>query len=743
MRPNLSLINTMHPRMPTARTLRSRPSVCNALLGSRRKQEMIPLPLDFYRLLYVSPVFGTTESVFRAYDRRMKDAAQNVDEYSKKALDARQAVLQGAVNTLTNQSLRRDYDERMRVGDISESIPSEYVPGVLILLQEIGEYSTVIVTGESWLATNRRSSLTKDVARATAMAHLKIAVQVQKQSAQQATGMLEVARDLLKRYNAAPDLRIQITEAIAELEPPLARELLALPLEAEDQRGHGLALVKNILHSLGPTYSECLNGSITAAEAIELYTRCGQSFALTSPQMCNVALAYIADAVNIKCPGQLLKAVAILEAAADAPLPEGLPEIQLQRRAAEERSRRATATAVCKLLLGDSQGAESALGLNAYQPKCDRQIAIFVKSNSPDRSDMLPGMCILAQRWIEDVAIASYRQRAYHGAFNLESWFEDPAVTRQLSLLAEGKFTNGGFVNLVKGVVSWPAFVFRNVFAPLSGPITVDEPEVQLLVHSEKEEVLPAVSEGAHSLLVQQQKLENIVANATSSEEECDEDGDMLTAMLRHKITEISEALPSEVEDLPVVTHSNKRPMVPLTALVTAVMVGTSLAVALHIKPFGTLNERISVPSLPEGIKNILAVQTPVQKVLPTSQQAVALLKKWQRAKAAAMGPSHDIGNLNSVLTGRVLDQWIDRAKGVEAKGWSYSHALESAHITDISASGRKGYITALLTEKVTLNRGEADQGQPHSATNTYKVIYEVVQNEMKEFLICAAEIKL
>lgn len=49
------------------------------------------------------------------------------------------------------------------------------------------------------------------------------------------------------------------------------------------------------------------------------------------------------------------------------------------------------------------------------------------QANSPDRDDLLPGLCVLAQRWVADVALGSFR--GTQGAtFSLEGWFEDDGV---------------------------------------------------------------------------------------------------------------------------------------------------------------------------------------------------------------------------------------------------------------------------------------------------------------------------
>lgn len=50
--------------------------------------------------------------------------------------------------------------------------------------------------------------------------------------------------------------------------------------------------------------------------------------------------------------------------------------------------------------------------------------------------------------------------------------------------------------------------------------------------------------------------------------------------------------------------------------------------------------------------------------------EAAAVIGRWQEAKAAALGPKHDIKGLSSILRGQVLDQWRERAQQIQKKGW-------------------------------------------------------------------------
>lgn len=52
--------------------------------------------------------------------------------YSESTLQARGSILQGALETLLDPVARKDYDERLMLGDVVEEVPPEYVPGACL-----------------------------------------------------------------------------------------------------------------------------------------------------------------------------------------------------------------------------------------------------------------------------------------------------------------------------------------------------------------------------------------------------------------------------------------------------------------------------------------------------------------------------------------------------------------------------------------------------------------------------------
>jgi hypothetical protein len=113
---------------------------------------------------------------------------------------------------------------------------------VLALLLEAGDAQTVVAAGEEWLSVHRRDRRAHDVALSTALAHQRVAEACVRKhgDAVGAAGMLRVARDLLRRHRAALALQAEVAAALAELQPALACQLVAMPLERFQERERGV-----------------------------------------------------------------------------------------------------------------------------------------------------------------------------------------------------------------------------------------------------------------------------------------------------------------------------------------------------------------------------------------------------------------------------------------------------------------------------------------------------------------------
>ena len=158
----------------------------------------------------------------------------------------------------------------------------------------------------------------------------------------------------------------------------------------------GLAATTGVL-LLAPSQLGAARGSSSAHTFCRGTLSCPPHPAcLLAAELYDVAVAYVADGTAGRRPGQLARALHVLQAAAAAAASQqhaargqaGAGDVRIkqaaERRAQDERSRRAVAASVCYLLLGETDEAHRALGLVPGRASetglvCDRSLLGFIK----------------------------------------------------------------------------------------------------------------------------------------------------------------------------------------------------------------------------------------------------------------------------------------------------------------------------------------------------------------------------
>lgn len=60
-------------------------------------------------------------------------------------------------------------------------------------------------------------------------------------------------------------------------------------------------------------------------------------------------------------------------------------------------------------------------------------------------------------------------------------------------------------------------------------------------------------------------------------------------------------------------------------------------------------------------------------------------LLAWQEAKQAAMGSTHDIEALDSVLEGNMLQQWRTRASHIKKINWHWRYQIDKITVRSLA----------------------------------------------------------
>ncbi|EIE25406.1 hypothetical protein COCSUDRAFT_61625 [Coccomyxa subellipsoidea C-169] len=315
--------------------------------------------------------------------------------------------------------------------------------GAFALMQEAGDVQPVIRWAKAWLEDNGMDRRAKDVALTAALAHCDLAAywleEKGKDKVRECSGLLKAALDILQQYRAAPELQADIAAAHearsspAELQAQVALELVGLEQSAEE-RAVGLEALPGVLWQEGlpvqrfprlkldrTSYLKQLRSLTTPAEQVALYGGAPSMEAIPSQERYTAAVACIAEGVASRKPALISTALRYLTSyqAAAPDLGEEAADVRVD-------------LAVCKLLLGRRQEAEAELCLSADAPQPpDPAVQEFILAQVVEDGDMLPGLVALAQSWLDDVALSSFRRSSTKAA-DLDTWFANPQVTLYL-----------------------------------------------------------------------------------------------------------------------------------------------------------------------------------------------------------------------------------------------------------------------------------------------------------------------
>jgi hypothetical protein len=144
-------------------------------------------------------------------------------------------------------------------------------------------------------------------------------------------------------------------------------------------------------------------------------------------------------------------------------------------------------------------------------------------------------------------------------------------------------------------------------------------------------------------------------------------------------------------------------------------------------------------------LKNSSAATSLLYKRPMDIDEAEALVKQWQSAKAEALGPNHLIQNLFDVLDEPMLAQWQDVADAAKTRScfWRFVLLQLSVIRAEISSDGlgkEMAEIEAHLEEAAEL----VDVSQPKNPNyySTYKIRYVLKKQEDGSWRFCEADIE-
>ncbi|WP_035985434.1 IMS domain-containing protein [Leptolyngbya sp. KIOST-1] len=434
------------------------------------------IPLDYYRILGL-PIQATADQLAQAHRDRGLQLPRR--EFSATAIEARKQLIDEAYAVLSDRDRRRDYDSKFLASaytvdmapeplpqgrtaglevsaDVGEAalrslatepggseaqsskieIESDQLVGALLLLLELGEYEQVLQLGQPQLSNPYANGgmatpppAQDDVVLSLALACLELGrEQWQQRQYEIAAESLQTGHELLARGNHFPAIRAEIQTELYKLRPYRILELLARPLDQTRERRQGLKLLKAMLEDRGGIegsdddlsglaiddflrFIQQLRDYLTASEQQELFEHEARRPSPVATYLTVYAL--LARGFARHQPALVRRAKQLLLRLGSQ------QDVHLEQ-------------AVCALLLGQTEEANRALELSQeYEPLA------YIREHSRQSPDLLPGLCLYAERWLKDELFPHFRDFKDQDA-TLKDYFADAQVQAYLETMPTG-----------------------------------------------------------------------------------------------------------------------------------------------------------------------------------------------------------------------------------------------------------------------------------------------------------------
>lgn len=410
------------------------------------------IPLDYYRILGL-PTQATAEQLKQSHRDRTLQVPRR--EYSELAIDARRQLIDKAYEVLGDSIRRVEYDQEFLAAsrsnpgntaadalpaDLETNVPTieiehHQLVGALLILLELGEYELVLRLGRPYLKRDAHTPESQQLKEQAALPDIVLTLAVaclelgreewQQNHYEHAAESLETGRELLLKEDLFPVLRAEIQADLYKLRPYRCLELIARPLEQNQLRQAGVTLLKGMLQDRGGIdgaeddlsglgvddflrFVQQLRGYLTAAEQQEVFEAEAQRPSAVGTYLAVYAL--LARGFAQHQPSLIRRAKQMLLRLS------GRQDVHLEQ-------------AVCAVLLGQTEEASRALELSQ-----EHEPLVFIREHSQGSPDLLPGLCLYAENWLQQEVFPFFRDLDQEQA-TLKDYFADSTVQSYLENL--------------------------------------------------------------------------------------------------------------------------------------------------------------------------------------------------------------------------------------------------------------------------------------------------------------------
>ncbi|MEY3222941.1 MAG: Chaperone protein DnaJ [Cyanobacteriota bacterium] len=743
------------------------------------------IPLDYYRILGL-PLAASDEQLRQAYSDRIVQLPRR--EYSSTAIYSRKQLIEQAYMVLLDTQKRKAYDQ-LYLGHVytpnpttdednpqtiadnnskyqeNQSLTIEICPeqflGSLLILQELGEYELVLKLGRPHLVNKSSSVSVKtghgvtqaerqenpdlpDIILTVSLACLELGrEQWQQGHYENAAISLETGEELLAKEGLFATVRAEMIADLYKLRPYRILELLALATEKINQRRQGLELLQSILEDRGGIDG---SGNDQSGLNIDDFLR----FIQQIRHYLTVAEQHKLFELESKRPSAVATYLAVY-----ALIARGFTQRQpaLIRQAKQmlmhlgKRQDVHLEQSFCALLMGQTEEATRVLELSQ-----EYEALAFIREKSQDSPDLLPGLCLYSEQWLQQEVFPHFRDLAQQQA-SLKDYFADRQVQAYLeSLPTDAKITNEwsvinhqSFPQPDTNYSHYPSDSTRETQQNHHQLSHSDLTETHLPSQSEPTQIANHVTNNG-AVRSQSSFVHSAPANNPKKPHQNNSNPAKATNPQNPKRRRRKASNKNIVRRLLESQTNFLRNLDPRTRLVWLVFLslGSLLVLWLLASTSFNLIKNILFPS-PSLQGQQLAIQlneSPINIPDPNSQPeptdeeltketAQEVIETWLSAKAAALGSNYQIDGLNQILTGPALLQWqsVVEEEQKQEKYRQYKHTVEVLSVSKKGIDKNSVYVDAKVQEATQFY---ANGQQQKSTDENLRVRYDLIRKDGK-----------
>ncbi|HYW22233.1 MAG TPA: IMS domain-containing protein [Nodularia sp. (in: cyanobacteria)] len=741
------------------------------------------IPLDYYRILGL-PLAASDEQLRQSYSDRIVQLPRR--EYSQAAISSRKQLIQEAYVVLSNPKERSNYDQlylahayghegngnaTVAVGNHRESnnadpdiqslsidISPEELVGALLILQELGEYELVLKLGHNYLTKQSgvasarmahdleseeflENSDYPDIVLTVALACLELGREHWQQGHyENAAISLETGQELLAREGLFASVQAEMQADLYKLRPYRILELVALPEEKVAQRRQGLAFLRDILSDRGGIdgtgndqsglniddflrFIQQLRNYLTVAEQHKLFEAESKRPSAVATYLAVYAL--LARGFTQRHPALIRQAKQML--------------MRLGKRQDVHLEQ-----SLCALLLGQTEEATRVLELSQ-----EYEALALIREKSLDSPDLLPGLCLYAEQWLQNEVFLHFRDLAQQQA-SLKDYFANQQVQVYLEALPNDAQTSNEWAVINRQSFSQPPLhnSHSTAVSPQFAQGRTPDANLSATLDQKRHEngkFPPTNGNTPPDIISRVAKSQTDLAQFSHPERTTKATNHDLNGAAKSTPTgqvkkrrrrkphhPVNGAYPQQQQAFAASLEGKTR----LVWIVFGSLAGILVLWLLVSTTFGWVKnllfpapvlqgEQLSV-QLNEPPINIPDASSPLEPPEGSLTDATAqeVIQTWLSTKAAALGPKYNVDSLQDILTNKTISQWrlLAQQERSQNRHRTYDHTVKVEYFDQKSD---QAVIVATVREVTQFY----DQGQIRNFTDeTLRVRYSLIR---------------